>query len=183
MDASKLNIKQFFINQVGKLPIHKCYVNEFYEDAGLANVFICRKHVTGKITIGIFLIDLMCLGVKDVHFIFNEAEEDVLERIFGDGVIKEIDYNLAHNIVYAGYEYALELGINAHKDFSFVKYILEPDDDKIPLIDVKTGDKDGKPHLIVDNLLNYSHVIKMLIKTQGEGNFQIGIYANDKDED
>lgn len=62
----------------------------------------------------------------------------------------EIDYNLAHNIIYGGNEYAEEHGFKIHKDFEkLTQYILEVDDDKIPLIDVEFG-KDGKP-LVIEN--------------------------------
>lgn len=176
MANNTVNIKQFFLTQVGKLPIGKCYVNSSYADVDLANVFVSRTHVTGKITVAIFLVDLKCLGIKDVHFIFNEAVEVVKEKVLQNTDIVEIDYNLAHNIIYAGYEYALELGLAPHKDFNFLKCILQPDDDNIPLIDVHTGDENGKPHLIVDNLVKYSNAINTLKKTQGEGNYRVDIF-------
>jgi hypothetical protein len=80
---------------------------------------------------------------------------------------------LAHNIIYAGYEYALELGINPHQDFKFTKFILEEDDDEIPLIDIEVGGKGGVPHLLITdgNPAKYKPVYNHLLKTLGEGNF------------
>ena len=175
MAGKPTNIVQFFLKQVSKLPINKCYVNSNFNEIGLANVLVSRKHVTGTITMAIFLVDLKCLGVKNVTFIFNDKEENVLKKVRKNMEIIEIDYNLAHNIIYAGLEYALELGISPHKDFNFSKFILQPDDDNIPLIDVHTGDHEGKPHLIVENIIKYSKEINILKKTQGEGNFRVDL--------
>ncbi|MDQ3291320.1 MAG: hypothetical protein M3Q05_08530, partial [Bacteroidota bacterium] len=46
------------------LPIYKCLVNEGWAESALAQVIVLRKHVNGHLTAGIYLVDLLCTGVK-----------------------------------------------------------------------------------------------------------------------
>ena len=115
-----------------------------------------RRHVNGNVTVGLYLVDLRCLGIKDTFYAFNipqeEAEEKFVNHLFG---VEEADYNLAHNLVYAGHDFALEFDIKPHKDFGITKYILEEDTDKIPVIEIPVGDENGNPSLIVAPSFNY----------------------------
>ena len=83
----------------------------------------------------------------------------------------EIDYTLAHNIVYAGHDFALDFEIQAHKDFAITKAILEPDTDDVPMMEVHTGDASGKPHLIVESPGQYSEALAKLKRHAGEGGY------------
>ena len=132
------------------LPIDKCYVNAEWKESGMANVFVIRRHTTGSRTVGMYLVDLFALGTKNTFFQFNQPEK-VINQLLSKGDFVEIEYNLAHNIIYRGNEYAIEHGFKIHKDFiNLTQYILEADDDRIPLIDVEFG-KNGKP-LVIQNL-------------------------------
>ncbi|WP_153800721.1 hypothetical protein [Foetidibacter luteolus] len=92
----------------------------------------------------------------------------------------EIDYTLAHNIIYAGHDFAAEFEINPHKEFATTRFILEEDDDKVPLIEIETGDEDGNPYLMVDKSYNYGPALSKLEKNAGEGNYSF--YINDEDD-
>lgn len=132
------------------LPIDKCYVNAEWKESGMANVFVIRRHTTGNRTVGIYLVDLFALGTKKTFFQFNQPEK-VINQLLSKADFVEIEYNLAHTIIYRGNEYAIEHGFKIHKDFiNLTQYILEADDDRIPLIDIEFG-KNGKP-LVIQNL-------------------------------
>lgn len=151
----------------------------------MANVIIARQHVNQNLTAGFYLVDLMCLGIKDTFYFFNEPEQDILEKLpLDDGSFIEIDYALAHNIVYSGHDFALEYDINPHKDFAVTKNILEEDTEAIPLIDISTGDEEGKPRMVVDAGYNYKPILEKLKKNAGEGNYSFIIgNAWNEDED
>ncbi len=129
-----------------------------------------RRHVNGNVTGADFLVDLRCLGVKDVHWFFNEYESSLMEKFSVGGHLQPTDYATAHNIVYAGYEFALEFGIQPHKDFAVARFILEEDTDDIPLMDIETGDN-GIPHLIEYHPGQYADALAKLKKNAGEGNY------------
>ena len=46
------------------LPIDRCFVSSDWEESKSANVIVTRKHVNGNITYGIYLVDLLLLGVQ-----------------------------------------------------------------------------------------------------------------------
>ncbi len=110
-------------------------------------VIVARIHQSGNITFGTYLIDLYALGVKDTSWYFN-VDWSVIESILFQGNFIEIAYDLAHNIIFGALEFAADHGYKPHRDYEkYSKFILEIDDEKIPLIDVAFG-KNGKMFLV-----------------------------------
>lgn len=165
------------------LPISNCLISEDWENAGIAQIIIMRRHINNNVTAGIYLIDLYCVGVKDTFFLFNIDERELMSSLSGMedlSQFKEFDYVIAHNMIYGSIEFASEFGIEPHKDFKLTAMILEEDSDDIPLIDIEFGKK-GVPVLICDSdhpKLNY--YLNQLNRFAGEGNY---IYLEDNDED
>jgi len=181
---AQLSPKQYIQTKARSLPIYKTVVNKDWESARTAQVIVMRRHVNGNITAGVYLVDLLCLGIKDTMFIFNETQADLDER-FGvefEKVFEEVDYTLAHNIVYAGHDFALDFDIKPHADFAITKFILEDDSDAIPLIDIEVG-QDDKPHLIVKQSGQFGDALAKLKKIAGEGNYYYTIASDSDDED
>ena len=178
-----------YIRQKGRLlPIYECMVNANWDKSQIANVWIARRHSNGNITACIYLVDLLCLGIKDSTFFFNMQADEYLyktdkfkELAFG----KNISYTLAHNIVYAGIEFANDYGFQPHKKFTNVtRHFLEDDTDDIELIEIECG-KDGRPVVFpgpYDNDLKIQGIIKKIEKTAGIGNFHV-IDPNEIEDD
>lgn len=178
----QLSPKKYIETKVRSLPIYKCLVNQDWREAGLANVIIMRQHVNGNVSGGIYLVDLKCLGIKDTMWFFNEYEEDMIEKFFsGDVPFQTIDYTLAHNIVYAGHDFAMEFDIHPEKEFAISRFVLEEDTDDIPLIEIETGEN-GMPHLIVHEAGQYTDALARLRKNAGEGNYHYTILVDGKDD-
>jgi hypothetical protein len=177
--------KKYIQTRARTLPIYKCYVSEGWEGAGMADVIVLRQHVTKTVTGAVFLVDLKCLGIKDVFWMFNVPEEDLSEKLPGfEERFVEIDYTLAHNIIYAGHDFAMDFDIAPHKDFAVAKFILEEDDDEIPLVDIAVGEN-GVPHLITHHPGEYQQALAKLRKNAGEGNYHytIGIGGFGKEDE
>ncbi len=136
------------------LPIYKCYINSNWKEKGLASIIVARQHTTGNFTTGMYIVDTFCKGLVQTYTKFN-GDEDILKFNLelhippeGDFItLMEIDYTLAHNIIYGAISFAEENGYKPHKDFETFKYILEEDDEDIELIEIDFG-VDGKPFLI-----------------------------------
>jgi hypothetical protein len=179
--------KKYIETRARKLPVYKCLVSADWKVDKMANVVVARRHVTGSLTIGYYLVDLMCLGVKDTSYEFNlpELEATELLEMYKDDLI-EVDYPLAHNIIYAGHDFAIEFDIPPHRDFALTKNILEEDNDEVPLIEIETGDFDGKPHLMINPQGEGRWALEKLKKNAGEGNYyftdKIGVVEGDEDE-
>ncbi len=178
----QLSPKKYIETQARKLPIHKCLINPDWEETQMVSVVVMRRHVNSNITLGFYLVDLLCLGIKDTFYKFNVPEFEA-EEMFGDNIdfFTAVDYNLAHNIVFAGHDFAMEFDIPPHKDFTLTKNILAEDNDNVPLIEIAVGDKfDGKPHLMINPYGQGKWALEKLIKNAGEGNYH---YTTEDDID
>ena len=147
-----LTPEKYIRTKARSLPIYECIINAGWRDAGIASIFVARKHSNGNITYGSYLVDIWCLGVKNSHFEFNVDIEKWLKIQDGSQGMGQrfepIDYNFAHNIIFGGIEFAEDYGFKPHKDFALSQFILEEDDERIPIMEVEFG-IDGKPHLVV----------------------------------
>lgn len=183
-EQKKLSPKKYIETKARTLPVYKCWINPDWNEAGMANVVVSRIHVSGNLTAGVYLVDLMCLGIKETIYFFNQPKED-LEKKLGieQWAFTEVDYNLAHNIVYAGHDFAADYDILPHKEFATTKFILDDDTEAIPLLDVPTGDEEGKPRLIVASDYNYRPALQKLIKNAGEGNYSFIINDFDGEDE
>lgn len=93
----------------------------------------------------------------------------------------EVDYPLAHNIIFAGNDLATEYNIPQHPDFiNITRYLLEEDNEKTPLVEIHTGDENGLPHLIVYPDNKQSLALARLKEYAGEGGFRYTIIEEDK---
>ena len=157
-----------------KLPIKECWISPDWKDTGLCTIIVAREHSNGNVTFGVYLLDTYCLGLKNTNSIFSKPVfeyEDIRESLFsqhGDKV--EIDYALAHNIIYGAVAYADDLGFKPQKDWVVSQMILEEDTEDIELIEVEFG-KDGKPFFLSGPYDNVSAITAKLDKAVGQGNY------------
>lgn len=176
--AFTISPKKYMQTKVRNLPIEECLISEGWQEAGECNLIIARKHASGNFTIGIFLVDLYCLGVKDCFYKYNIPEYEYYDIKKENGLIP-ISYDETHNIIYGAVAYAEDLGIAPHEEFDITQYILEPDTDDIPLIEYEFG-RDGKPFLIVDSKAEANRYLPILRKHAGD-DFEFSIKGEDVD--
>ncbi|TAJ08635.1 hypothetical protein DMA11_21130 [Marinilabiliaceae bacterium JC017] len=142
--VQQISPTKYIQTRARQLPIMECLINEDWEEAHTANITIARKHTNGNITYTNYLVDLLCLGVKDSNFKFNQTpiEYEEYKQLINESLsFISIDYTLAHNIIFAGYEFAIELGIEPCKTFSqTTHFMLEEDNDDVELIDIECGE-------------------------------------------
>lgn len=144
-----LSPENYIKQKARTLPIHECWINEAWDKRKMANILVARRHTNGHFTVGMYLVDLLCLGVKDAFYQFNisvyEYNSLLRERLLAEPD-KKVDYQLVHNIIFEAIEFADLYDFQPHKDFTSVaQYILEDDeDDGIELMDIECG-MDGKP--------------------------------------
>lgn len=172
---------KYIRNRCRKLPIGECLINDGWQEMGMANIFITRKHSNDNLTIGMYLVDTYCLGVKDTFYQFNISTieyRDMIESVSGELTLIPVDYTLAHNIIFGAIEYAEDYDFSPHKDFlKTTQYILEEDNDNVEIIDVEFG-FEGKPFLIInDENEPYKNYMRTLDETAGTGNYKFTLPA------
>lgn len=173
-----------YIRKRGRqLEIGKCYVTDglFDKDTtGEGYVIVTRNHTGGKISCAIFLVDVLCLGIKD-SFIRLRLDsfdfQEILESFECATDMVECSYNEAHNIIYGALAFAEDAGIEPHKTFALTQYMLEEDTDDIPIIEYDFG-KNGKHFLIASDQIEASKYLPKLKKLYGN-NFKYIVPCSD----
>ncbi len=164
---ASLSPENYIRQKARNLPMAECFVTPDWKEAGECNILVARRHTNGNYTLGFYLIDTYCLGVKDAGYRFNISESEYyeLKENFG-GNLEPVTYNEAHNIVYGALAYAEDLGFSPHKDFGVAQYILEEDTEDIPLIEYEFGRND-KPFLVVNTRAELNRYLPTLKKAVG----------------
>ncbi len=180
-----LSPENYIRQKARTLPIKVCYVNDDFESCGLGNFVIVREHTGGNVTMGIYLVDKLCLGVKNTSYKFRISPveyDDILFNMNQNGFV-EISYNEAHNWIYGALEFAGEAGIKPHKDFALTRYLLEEDTENVPLIEYEYG-KNGKHFFVANSMLEANTYLPTLTKHLGENfDWMLNGYENEDDED
>lgn len=174
---AKKNNKQQFLSperylreKARTLEIGKCYISSDIREAGEGMIIVQRLHTGGKITFGAFLVDIFCLGIVDA-FVQVRVEKDDFDYNFGDriesGIMKEVTYTEAHNWIYGAIEFAAEAGVDTPRQFELASYVLEEDDEHVPLMELPMG-KDGKHFLVADSPEMAGRLLPYLEENLGE---------------
>lgn len=172
-----LTPENYIRQKARSLPVFECWLNNDWNETGLANILVGRKHSNGNITAGLYLVDLKCLGVKDSTYWFNIPEfefREIIERASGMMYMESVPYTLVHNIIFAGLEFADDFGFKPYKEFTSVaQYILEEDTDDIEMMEIDCG-MNGKPAYIrgpLENDVESARIIAQLERSAGPGNY------------
>ena len=181
-----LSPENYIRKKARSLPVYECLVNTEWKEQGVAHVVVARKHTNGNITFCMYLVDLFCLGIKNTQYLFNipESEYQDKKEELAHIEFESVSYELAHNIVFAGLEFAEEYEFKPHKDFtSITQFMLEEDTEDIELIDIECG-RDGKPCFVngpYDDQAKIKQIIAQLNRTAGPGNFDFEIIDDENE--
>jgi len=172
-------IQSFSIpNQLRKArdyPIKECFITEGWQNKGMCDIFILREKPDYQFIVGVYLVDLWCLGLKDTFYNIDVSYEEITDRLYNHPSERfiSIDADLAHSVIYGGIDYAKNLGFMPHGDFRFSRFILEPREE-IEFDDSIEFGKDGKPHFFAgpyDSKIKIGRIIAQLEERVGQGNF------------
>jgi len=171
-----LSPKSYIKKKARKLPVDKCIINDDWKDSGMATIVVARKMPSGNFIIGSYIVDILCLGLKNTHHWFNfslsDFEEGILELFQNQMGLNMIDCEptLAYNIIYGAIEFAEDIGFEPEKDFAISEYILDNVED-IEFLDIEFG-KEGKPVYAAGPHDNVAKILRTLEKNVGDGNFE-----------
>jgi hypothetical protein len=177
--------ENYIKNQARLLPVGGCFITGDWETTGICTIFITREHKTGNVTFGIYLVDLYCLGLKDTSYSFNAEYDQFVYSKINLGDFERCEYALAHNIIFGAIAYAEDYGFKPHKDFAVSQFILEEDDEQVPLMEIEFG-LDGMPCYVqgpFDEPSTIGRNIAILKRTAGEGNFKVVVAEGDEFDD
>jgi hypothetical protein len=156
------------------LPWGKCYINDNWQLMGMAVIVLSRVQPSGKLIIGIYIVDTKCLGLKNTGLRFGLDPgdfDDFLEKTYSPSQLTQEAAHplLLQNIIYGAIEYAEDLGFEPNKGFLTTEYILDPAD-KIGYIDIEFG-QDGQPCYVQGPHDNPYFILAKLDRKLGAGNY------------
>jgi hypothetical protein len=160
-------------------PIFGCWIMAGWREAGMAPVVVARQLDADRIMFGSYMVDLYCLGVKDVFtrtdYTLNRFERDLPKLCSGSP--EKCSVELAHEIIYGGLDYAEKIGFSPHPDFKrqMADLLLDPPDAH-PRQDNVVFGKDNKPFYVsgpYDDERTIAHIVNTLKRTCGDGNFNV----------
>ncbi|MDH4138206.1 MAG: hypothetical protein OEW09_16040 [Anaerolineae bacterium] len=164
------------LRSAGHWPLHECLLTKAWQEPGeIVQILVTRRSSTGQIAVGVFLVDLGCLGVKNAFADFLDSQREYkrglrAEMMTGQAMFKA-DLNLAAKIIREAIAYAGELGFKPHRDYRDAMLVLgdaDPDacDKPIPL-----GGKDGKPFFVAGPYDNVDQIMAKLTRKLGPDGF------------
>ena len=107
-------------------PILHCCCAETLRELGIGNVLVSRQLSGGKVAFVMFLVDIYCLGVKDVFFnVLPRAvyEPKIYEHLLEQGPLKRLRPECARKLIEDAVEYAHALELPPHPDYRVGKLI------------------------------------------------------------
>ena len=132
-----------------KFPIYECLVPELLFEIGIGNVIVTRTMLHGNVASALFLVDVFCLGIKDVFFavLSHAAYADRLVELKQRESFNIIRPTCARKLVEGAEAYARDLGFSPHPDYHVAKKIFGEIDAQACPMSFEFG-KDGKPFFV-----------------------------------
>jgi hypothetical protein len=147
---------------------------EAAEDAGLVAVLVAREHKYDKVAVCGWLVDVYCMGVRDVlgpRAVAGRELPAFVERYFDGfpGAAAEAPIELARHLVWGAVEYARGLGFEPAPDF-------EPSTDHLGALEGKsdiTFGRDGRPTFVQRPHDDAASVLSTLEASVGKDGFDV----------
>lgn len=142
----------------------------------MGHVTVARFKGNGDVEVGVFLLDVFCLGVKDALYAVmtpSEYEERVLKGIFAISGKEPLDLPTARKLVEEAVAYAERIGFAPHRDYRKARRVfggINAADSNA----IFTFGKNGKPFYIQgphDTPLRCAQILKTLETRCGPGNY------------
>ena len=139
---------------------------------GLVSVLVARQHRRGKVSVTGYLVDVYCLGVKDVlgPKVMDDNDLRAYVRTYfhvyqTPALAAPIE--MARELVWGAVAYARDLGFEPHADFEKVAGQLGGWE---PTGVVRFG-REGRPYFVQGVRDNAMRILATLERSVGEGNF------------
>jgi len=149
-------------------PVERCLLNQDWKETGLARITVLRRQANSSFIIGLYLVDIFCLGVKDtfcnVEITDEQINGQILPKQYFEDVPLDISLDFAKAIIWGGVKYAKVFGFEPNADFELSRCVLGaegPEDS----YDIHFGGPDGKPLYIPGPYDDQNAIMRKLSKS------------------
>jgi hypothetical protein len=166
-------------------PIHSCLISEALIELGSGYVVLARKAADGRMAMATFLLDVYCVGVKDVILRANQASEiEQFMEVLGEvQPMVAIDPARARKLLRDLVAWSRSIGLAPHPDYATAEPLFGDVSADSSDESFRFG-KDGKPFLVQgpsDTPARIRKRMEALRRTVGDGGFDY--FLEDGDDD
>lgn len=184
MAGSQVSLTTRFRRMAGS-PIHACLISEALPEIGQGYLVLARKAADGRTAMVTFLLDVYCVGVKDVILRVDEASE--IERFIAaigeTQPMLAIEPTRARKLLRDLVAWSRSIGLAPHPDYAIAEALFgdvsaDSSDERFVF------GKDGKPFLIQgpnDTPARIRRRIEALRRTVGDGGFDYMLEVGHED--
>jgi len=150
--------------QAARTPIRYCLVTQQIFDVGMGSLTLVRGENSHQLSMGVFLLDVFCLGIKDVVFrsVDTELLDAYLEGSETSGMpLTDIEPSEARKLLRDLAAWSQSIGIPPHRDFAIVERLFGDVNAEASDAAFRFG-RDGKPVYIPGPNDTASHIARRL---------------------
>lgn len=163
------------LRQAPTWPLHEVLLTEDWDKEGeIVQIMVARQSPQGQVAVGMFLVDLGCLGVKNAFARLFESEYDYQELRSGTMSHQPMipaDLNLVAKILEEAVAYARNLGFEPNPDYAQARRLLAEADPDASSVRIPLGGKEGKPFFVAGPYDNVDRIMAKLTKAVGPDGF------------
>jgi hypothetical protein len=165
-------------------PVYEVLVSSSWQGENeLVIVLIARTSLkTRRVAAASFLVDLSCLGVKQVQVAqFPDTtayRQGLRAHVMSRMPMMPTEFDLAAKIIWTGHDYAAKFGFKPDPVFDQGVHLLAGADIENCTTFVRTGGPEGKPFFIQGPYDDPRKVINQLLRTAGQGNFNYSVQVS-----
>jgi hypothetical protein len=131
MVAQKRQIEQWDaslptrVSRAAQAPIQACFLTESLLDGGMGTLVIARGATPHYVAMGSFLLDVFCLGIKDVTFeqVEGEVFDLYMTAMHAASPMVPVDPGRARRLMRELAAWSQSIGFPPHRDFAAVERI------------------------------------------------------------
>ena len=174
------------LRRMAGAPIHTCLIGERLPEIGAGYLVLARKAADGRMAMAVFLLDVYCVGVKDVILRVDQASEieRFIEMLAQTQPMLAIQPTHARKLLRDLVAWSRSIGLAPHPDYAIAEPLFGDVSADSSDESFRFG-KDGKPFLIQgpsDTPARIRKRIEALRRTVGDGGFDYMLDAGGDDD-
>jgi hypothetical protein len=167
--------------RAARAPIQRCFVQQNLFGLGIGTLVLARGASSYQVTMGSFLLDVFCLGVKDVMFksLGDEEFEFYLDAVEATSPLVQIDPGVARRLLRDLAAWSQSFGFAPHRDFAAVEQLFGDVEVNASGEPFRFG-RDGRPVYMPgpgESPLQIRRNVEQLQKALGDGGFDFSTAA------
>lgn len=170
------------VSAAAACPTDRCLRLADIEAAGIGHVILAKRLPSGALGCGFFLVDLLCLGVKDVFYreiAPSELDEQIESLASGGQTMVAIDPSSAKKLVLDAVAFAASCGMDPAKDYRTIVRLFDRIDAAAATESFAFG-RDGKAIYIPgpnDSASKLRDIERKLTRARGQDGWDIDIMS------